>query len=107
MTTMRETGNAVSNGRTALMDAELEAMAATVEARSAGEWDGGEKHPRSLVVRAAEIPSRSIRWAWQGWLAIGYMVVMTGVEGLGKSLCAAWVIARLTRGQLPGDWRDQ
>ncbi len=58
-----------------------------------------------LVIRASEVTSRSIRWAWSGRLARGYLAVWTGVEGLGKSVFAAWVIARLTRGELEGQWR--
>jgi hypothetical protein len=62
---------------------------------------------RSLVLRASEVQSRSVRWAWLGWLPIGYLTVATGVEGLGKSVLAAWLIARLTRGDLPGEWSGQ
>jgi hypothetical protein len=58
----------------------------------------------SLVTRAATVKSRSIRWAWTGRLALGYLTVTTGVEGLGKSVFAAWLVARLTRGELPGEW---
>jgi AAA domain len=61
----------------------------------------------SLVTRAAAVKSRSIRWAWTGRLALGYLTVETGIEGLGKSVFAAWLIARLTRGELPGEWREQ
>ncbi|MGI8802471.1 MAG: AAA family ATPase [Solirubrobacteraceae bacterium] len=60
-----------------------------------------------LVIRASDVKSRSIRWAWSGRLALGYLAVWTGIEGLGKSVLAAWVIARLTRGELPGEWRGQ
>lgn len=59
----------------------------------------------SFVIRASDVQSRRIRWAWNGWLAIGYLTVQTGVEGLGKSVFAAWMIARLTRGELEGEWR--
>jgi hypothetical protein len=59
---------------------------------------------KSLVTRVAAVKSRSIRWAWLGRLAIGYLTVVTGIEGLGKSVFAAWLIARLTRGELPGEW---
>jgi hypothetical protein len=61
----------------------------------------------SLVTRASEVRSRSIRWAWTGRLALGYLTVETGVEGLGKSVFAAWMIARLTHGDLPGEWRGE
>jgi AAA domain len=61
----------------------------------------------SLVIRASAVKSRSIRWAWKGRLAIGYLVVQTGIEGLGKSVFAAWMHARLSRGELEGDWHGQ
>jgi 5S rRNA maturation endonuclease (ribonuclease M5) len=61
----------------------------------------------SLVARASAVKSRSIRWAWIGRLALGYLTVETGVEGLGKSVFAAWMIARLTCGDLPGEWRSR
>ena len=64
-------------------------------------------HEGSLVIRASEVESRSLRWAWEGRLLLGYLTVMTGVEGLGKSLFVAWVIARLTRGDLQGEWRGE
>ncbi len=63
--------------------------------------------PRSLVTRAAEVKSRSIRWAWVGRLAVAYLTVLTGIEGLGKSVFSAWTIARLTRGELPGEWESE
>jgi len=61
----------------------------------------------SLVTRADAVSSRSIRWAWTGRLAVGYLTVITGVEGLGKSVFAAWQVARLTRGDLPGEWQGE
>ncbi len=61
----------------------------------------------SLVIRASEVKSRSIKWAWSLRLAIAYLTVMTGVESLGKSVFVAWVVARLTHGDLPGEWRDE
>ena len=51
--------------------------------------------------------SASVRWAWDGRLPLGYLTVSTGEEGLGKSVFWAWLIARLTRGQLSGEWRGQ
>jgi AAA domain-containing protein len=59
------------------------------------------------VIRAATVRSRSIRWAWQGRLARGYLTVQTGIEGIAKSVFAAYEIAALTRGTLPGEWEGQ
>ena len=56
------------------------------------------------VIRGSDVKSRSIRWAWSGRFAVGYMTVQTGEEGLGKSVFDAWVIARATRGELDGCW---
>jgi Bifunctional DNA primase/polymerase, N-terminal/AAA domain/Primase C terminal 1 (PriCT-1) len=56
-----------------------------------------------LVIGADEVQSRAIRWLWIGRLPFGYLVVQTGIEGLGKSAFAAWMIAEVTRGELPGE----
>lgn len=61
----------------------------------------------SLVVRASDVRSSSIRWAWLGRLAIGYLAVMTGEEGLGKSVFMAWLVARMTQGELEGQWHHE
>ena len=63
--------------------------------------------PPPLVIRASDVKSRSIRWAWEGRMAIGYLTVQTGIEGIGKSVFDAWAISRWTRGELPGEWRGQ
>jgi hypothetical protein len=61
----------------------------------------------SLVIRASQVRSRPIRWAWLLRLAVGYLTVLTGIEGLGKSLFGAWLLARATRGELDGEWRGE
>ena len=60
-----------------------------------------------LILRASDVRSRSIRWAWTGRFAIGYMVVKTGVEGLGKSVFDAHITGALTRGELDGQLRGR
>jgi hypothetical protein len=60
-----------------------------------------------LVISAASVKSRSIRWPWKGRIAGGYLTVQTGEEGLGKSTFAAWQIARMTRGELEGEWEGE
>jgi hypothetical protein len=67
-----------------------------------GNGHHAEEDARSLIIRASDVRSRSIRWAWTGRLAFGYLTVQTGAEGLGKSVFAAWQMARLSRGELPG-----
>jgi hypothetical protein len=56
--------------------------------------------PSRLAVSG--VRSKSMRWAWMGRLALGYLTVQTGEEGLGKSVFAAWLIARFTHGDLEG-----
>lgn len=62
--------------------------------------------PDSLVVKASDVKSRSIHWGWRGWVALGYLGVTTGEEGLGKGVFAAWLLAQATRGRLEGEWHD-
>jgi AAA domain len=65
-------------------------------------------HPSGLRVQTADLSkSRPPRWAWQDRLPIGALSLLIGVEGIGKSSLAAWIIARLTHGDLPGDLREQ
>ena len=62
------------------------------------------KAPTPAPIKASSVKSRSIRWAWKGRLALAYLGVMTGIEGLGKSVFGAWLMAQITRGQLAGEW---
>lgn len=57
-----------------------------------------------LRVRRADLSRvRPIRWAWQGRIPIGYLSLLLGAEGIGKSTFICWMLARATRGELPGD----
>lgn len=59
---------------------------------------------RQLVVsRASEIRPRAVSWLWDGRMAQGALSLLAGREGLGKSTLAAWIAARITRGELPGN----
>ena len=73
--------------------------------------DRGARDPQSggaFVPRAAD-PSRvrPFRWAWQGRVLIGYLNLLVGDEGVGKGTFLAWLTARLTRGDLPGDFHGR
>jgi hypothetical protein len=66
------------------------------------------EHPSGLSVQTADLSkSRPPRWAWKDRLPIGYLSLILGIEGIGKSSLAAWVIARLTHGDLPGHLRHR
>jgi KaiC/GvpD/RAD55 family RecA-like ATPase len=43
------------------------------------------------------------RWAWQDRIPLGGVTLLAGQEGSGKTTILANVLARATRGQLPGD----
>ncbi len=65
---------------------------------------GKTGHPSGLRVQTADLSmSRPPRWAWQDRLPLGCLSLLIGNEGVGKGTLAAWVIARLTRGELVGD----
>jgi len=66
--------------------------------------NGTPKPRRPLRARTADLTRvRPIRWAWTGRLPLGYLSLLLGAEGVGKGALTAWVLARLTRGELPGD----
>jgi len=60
---------------------------------------------RKLVLTsAAEIKPRPVFWLWAGRLALGTLSLLAGREGLGKSTLGYWMAARVTRGELPGEY---
>lgn len=61
-------------------------------------------HPSGLRIRTPDLArSRPPRWAWERRLVLGYVNLLIGNEGIGKGVLISWVLAQLTRGQLPGD----
>ncbi|MGD1059786.1 MAG: AAA family ATPase [Solirubrobacteraceae bacterium] len=61
------------------------------------------EHPSGLRITTADLAqSRPPQWAWSERLPIGYLSLIIGNEGAGKSTLACWILARLTRGELPG-----
>jgi len=60
---------------------------------------------RRLVLAAADsIKPRPVFWLWDGRLALGSLGLLAGREGLGKSTLGYWAAARVTRGELPGQY---
>jgi RecA-family ATPase len=49
---------------------------------------------------------KPVRWLWDQRIAVGAVTVLAGMPGLGKSLTTTEVAARVSRGQLTGDLRD-
>jgi AAA domain len=70
--------------------------------------DQAEIAARRIVLTAAStIHPRRVKWAWDGRLALGTLGLLAGPEGLGKSTLAYWLAARITRGDLPGEYIGQ
>jgi hypothetical protein len=44
-----------------------------------------------------------VEWAWRHRIALEYLTLLIGEEGIGKGTLTPWIIARLTRGKLAGD----
>lgn len=64
---------------------------------------GNERDKSGLVVRKAVLArARPIKSVWENRILIGYLNLLIGEEGLGKGTLAAWIGARITRGELPG-----
>jgi hypothetical protein len=61
-----------------------------------------------LVVRRADLArAQPPRWAWQSRIVLGYLNLLVGNEGVGKGATFSWIAGRLTRGELPGDYRGK
>lgn len=94
----REVGLDLGNG---LAPPEAIERLRELEQRRAGVLGG-------LAVRSADLTRvRPVRWLWDHRLPLGYLCLLLGAEGVGKGTVAAWLIARLTKGELPGDLAGQ
>ena len=51
------------------------------------------------ALRVSELTSEPVRWLWPGYLPLGKLVLLDGDPGLGKSLIALDLCARLSKGQ--------
>jgi hypothetical protein len=73
-----------------------------------GRPNGGENQARRIILTPADdIKSRRVKWLWQDRLAVGILGLLAGREGLGKSSFGYWLAARISRGQLPGEYHNQ
>jgi hypothetical protein len=61
-----------------------------------------------LVTRDADLSqSRPPRWVWQYRIVLGSLNLIIGDEDVGKGTLVCWLLARLTRGHLPGALRGK
>jgi AAA domain len=65
---------------------------------------GNKKAASGLTVQKAD-PSKSkpFKWAWEQRILVEYINILLGEEKIGKGNLAAWILARVTRGELPGN----
>jgi hypothetical protein len=61
-------------------------------------------HDELQMVRAADVPTRPVEWLWPGRVAVGKVTLLVGDPGLGKSLVALDIAARVSRG---AHWPDE
>jgi hypothetical protein len=65
----------------------------------------GHKPDQELrLTPAASVQIDRAYWVWDRRIPVGGTTLMPGREGLGKTALVCWLMARLTRGQLPGQW---
>ena len=67
-----------------------------------GQADEGER--KSVVTLASDVRSRRVRWAWKGYMPLGYLTIQTGESKLGKSTFFCHTAARLAQGRLTGEF---
>jgi hypothetical protein len=78
---------------------------ATAWERQAGHSNGrnGGKPKRSIVLtNAADIVEEDVSWLWKPYVPRGFLILLMGDEGAGKTTFDSLVVARTTRGKLPG-----
>jgi hypothetical protein len=68
----------------------------------------GDPKRHLKVTRLSDITMKATRWLWEQsgdrWIPMGALVGLAGREGVGKSTWCADIIARVTLGELPGDF---
>ncbi len=57
-----------------------------------------------MLTAASEIEPLPVYWLWDMRIPEGELALVAGPEGLGKSLIVFWLAARISRGELPGEF---
>jgi archaellum biogenesis ATPase FlaH len=63
------------------------------------------RHPHLTPTSAQRI--RPVKWLWHNRIPNGTLTLISGREGVGKSIYLAWLAAAITNGNLPGMWHGQ
>lgn len=73
------------------------------EATLLDEISSAEPHRKGLVLSFSDVQEEDVSWLWEGYLAFGYMTLLDGEKGQGKSFITTDVSARASRGRaMPG-----
>jgi hypothetical protein len=72
-----------------------------------GSGEATESRRRLVLTSAATIKPKRVKWLWVDRLALGTLALLAGGEGLGKSTIAYDRCARVTRGELEGEFHEQ
>jgi RecA-family ATPase len=56
-----------------------------------------------VLKKASELNILKLEWLWEGRIPCGFLTLLAGWPGQGKSMLTNWLAARLSRGDLPGD----
>lgn len=65
------------------------------------------RNRRLVEIDLNSVTPRPVNWVWEGRLPVGGLCLLGGREGIGKSIVAVELVARITRGELPGVWVRQ
>lgn len=60
-----------------------------------------------IAEQFAGVTCRKTEWMWRGWFPIGALSLIGGPPGTAKSMLSMWVAAKVTRGELAGDWQGK
>lgn len=62
---------------------------------------------RLVLTKASDIQIAPVKWLWDQRVALGVISLLGGREGIGKSTVAYDMVARITKGELPGCYVGQ
>lgn len=62
--------------------------------------DGKRSYPFDLVVRGSSIEPKRVEWLWPDRVPVGFLTIMAGRTGVGKSFVTLDLAARMTAGEL-------
>ncbi|MBV8076723.1 MAG: AAA family ATPase [Planctomycetaceae bacterium] len=85
--------------------AEIErlAMAAPIAGDQVTVGASGRKYCCKLVIRGEDITPRAVEWLMKDRIPYGFLTIIAGMTGVGKSFLAHDIAARVTRGgEIPG-----